>query len=85
MLGFQVHHIFPEAMMEKLEKNFKDAGIQSPINANDYSNRINLFNNKDMANVMKEFHTKNPDGMNVARFFGKEIRSLGLDIDLEQN
>ena len=38
-----------------------------------------------MANVMKEFHTKNLDGMNVARFFGKEIRSLGLDIDLEQN
>ena len=85
MLGFQVHHIFPEAMMKDLKKNFKDAGIQSPINANDYSIRINLFNNKDMANVMKEFHTKNPDGMNVARFFGKEIRSLGLDIDLEQN
>ena len=80
MLGFQIHHIFPEAMMEKLEKNFKDAGIQSPINANDYSNRINLFNNKDMANVMKEFHTKNPDGMNVARFFGSVRHSGGHDV-----
>ena len=85
MLGFQVHHIFPEKMMKDLEPIFEKAGIKSPIWANNYSNRINLFNNNDMANVMKEFHTKNPDGMNVARFFGKEIRSLGLDIDLEQN
>lgn len=75
MLGFQVHHIFPEAMMGDFEKTFKDMGIN--ISANDYSNRINLFDNDKMAKVMKEFHTKNPDDMNVARFFGSVRHSGG--------
>lgn len=50
-LGFQVHHIFPEAMMEDFAGTFKKIGIN--IDANDYSNRINLFNNNIMAGVKK--------------------------------
>lgn len=80
MLGFQVHHIFPEKMMKDLEPIFEKIGLKSPILANDYSNRINLFDNNDMANVMKEFHTKNPDGMNVARFFGSVRHSGGHNV-----
>ncbi|WLF84795.1 putative Ig domain-containing protein [Moraxella sp. ZY210820] len=80
MLGFQVHHIFPEAMMKDLQKRytsfFKDIGLDF----NDYSNRINLFDNDRMANIMKEFHTKNPDGMNIARFFGSVRHSGGHDV-----
>lgn len=80
MLGFQVHHIFPEALMKDLQKRytnfFKDIGFDF----NDYSNRINLFDNQTMADVMKAFHTKNPDGMNVARFFGSVRHSGGHDV-----
>lgn len=59
MLGFQVHHIFPEALMKDLQKRytnfFKDIGFDF----NDYSNRINLFDNQTMADVMKAFHILN--------------------------
>jgi hypothetical protein len=77
-LGFQVHHIFPEKMMQDLQEFFDRAGIQ-PIDANDYSNRINLFDNQAMADVMKEFHTKNPDGMDIAKFFGSVRHNGGHD------
>ncbi len=68
-LGFQVHHIFPVKVMENLEKFFKEAGIK-PIDVDDYSNRLNLFDNQAMADVMKDFYTKNSNEMDIARFFG---------------
>lgn len=68
-LGFQVHHVFPVKVMENLEKYFKEAGIK-PISVNDYSNRLNLFDNQAMADVMKDFYNKNPSEMDIAKFFG---------------
>ncbi len=44
-LGFQVHHIFPRNIMKNFEKSFRELGIN--LGAEDYSNRINLFDNQE--------------------------------------
>lgn len=52
-LGFQVHHIFPTTALKGLEDTFKSIGIN--ISANDYSNRINLFNNQAILGHFTKF------------------------------
>ncbi|OPH36406.1 hypothetical protein [Moraxella lacunata] len=57
-LGFQVHHVFPTDFFKNNSKLVDDLNRvmgDSLITKDDYSNRINLFNNQEMADVMKSF------------------------------
>lgn len=87
-LGFQVHHVFPTDFFKNNSKLVDDLNRvmgDSLITKDDYSNRINLFNNQEMADVMKSFYASQNGMMKVADSFGSVMHKGSENNHLDYN
>lgn len=77
-LSYQVHHIIPTNVWNEYQAKLVPLfANESIFSSNDeYSNRINLFDNQEMASVTKNFYQQSFGTMDVAKTYGS-VKHMG--------